>query len=120
MRKAVIACIGLGGLIAVAAAGTYFYTMSLGHHSLLQLAQEGGFCKQETPNKDCADGIDYAKSVLSNEFGLSPRGVQWCIGVDEISRGNFILGESARTLFTEMLYLPCNDDSSLPQPIDEE
>lgn len=120
MRKAVIALIGIGGVVAVSCAGTYFYTMSVGQQSLKQLAQEGGFCK-DASQTDCADGIDYAKSYLSTEFGLSPRGVQWCIGVDEIARRDFILGETAKTLFTELLYLPCNDDDGLQQlPTDEE
>ncbi len=107
-RKILIGLIGIGALLAVAAIATYAYTMSLGKQSLRQLAQEGGFCKQA----DCADGMDYASSFLSNEFGLSPRGVQWCIGVDEISRRDFFLGESAKTMLTEMLYIPCNGDGT--------
>ena len=117
MRKTVIALIGICGVVAVAATGTYFYTMSIGKQSLKQLAQDGGFCKQQ----DCADGIDYAKSFLSTEFGLSPRGVQWCIGVDDIASRKFILGETAKSLFTELLYIPCNEDDSTPQqPTEEE
>ncbi len=116
MRKTVIALIATCGVLTVTATGTYFYTMSAGQNSLKQLAQDGGFCKQA----DCADGIDYAKSYLSNEFGISQRGVQWCMGVDDIANRDFILGESAKTLFTEILYLPCNQDDSQQLPIDEE
>lgn len=119
MRKAVIALIGIGGVVAASCAGTYFYTMSAGQQSLKQLAQEGGFCK-DTRQTDCADGVEYAKSYLSTEFGLSPRGVQWCIGVDEIAGHDFLLGETVKTLFTEMLYLPCNEDETQQLPTDEE
>lgn len=116
MRKTVITLIATGGILTVAATGTYFYTMSAGQNSLKQLAQDGGFCKQA----DCADGMDYAKSYLSTEFGLSPRGVQWCMGVDDIANRDFFLGESAKTLLTEMLYLPCNQDGSQQPATDEE
>lgn len=120
MRKTVIALIGICGVVLIAGAGTYFYTMSVGKEQLKQLAQEGGFCKQA----DCADGIEYAGGFLSNEFGLSPRGVQWCMGVDELARRDFIFGEAARNLYTETLYIPCNadgdTDASTGLPVDED
>jgi hypothetical protein len=42
------------------------------------------------------------------------------MGVDDIANRDFILGESVKTLFTEMLYLPCNQDDSQQLPTDEE
>ncbi|WOC14693.1 hypothetical protein [Pseudochrobactrum sp. MP213Fo] len=116
MRKTVIALIGVVGVITATCTGTYFYTMSVGKQSLRQLAQDGGFCKQP----DCTDGIDYASSFLSNEFGLSSRGVQWCIGVDEIAGRDFILGQTVRNLLTEVLYIPCNEDDGAMPPVNED
>ncbi|WP_439272250.1 hypothetical protein [Pseudochrobactrum sp. HB0163] len=118
-RKILISLISFSVIIALAAVMIYVYTMALGKQSLHQLAQEGGFCKQA----DCADGVDYASTFLSNEFGLSKRGVQWCIGVDEISRRDFLLGETVKNLFTEILYIPCNGDDTgngSALPMDEE
>lgn len=116
MRKTIIALIGISGIVAAVSAGTYFYTMSVGKQSLRQLAQDGGFCKQA----DCADGIDYANMFLANEFGLSQRNVQWCIGVDDIASHEFVLGESAKSLFTELLYIPCNDDDGAAPVMNED
>lgn len=107
MKKTIIALLTICGFVAVVCAGTYFYTMAVGNQSLLQLARDGGFCKQD----DCVDGKNYAKSFLSTEFGLSPRAVQWCIGVDEIDNRDFVLGETVKSFFTEILYIPCNEIS---------
>lgn len=116
MKKTAMILTGLCLIFALAAAGTYYYTVSAGERSLRQLAKDGGFCKQE----NCADGVDYAKNFLSAEFGLTPDRVQWCMGVDEIANGKFFLGETIKTAFTEMLYIPCNKDGSLTQPVEGE
>lgn len=104
MRKTAIIAITLTVILATAAVVIYFHTMSAGKQSLRELAQDGGYCKQA----DCADGISYAASVLATEFGMSQHSVQWCIGVDELSRRPLFFSEILRDYYVELLYIPCD------------
>ncbi|MGH6762300.1 MAG: hypothetical protein ACRECW_12010 [Phyllobacterium sp.] len=92
-------------LLLIAAGAGWHKVTSMGHDALLTLAREGQFCKAD----DCADGVDYAKSYLAEEFGLSPRLVEWCIGVDALSVSHSQASGSVRSGVLDLLYLPCGE-----------
>ncbi|WP_269930958.1 hypothetical protein [Aminobacter sp. HY435] len=90
-------------LALLAAFAVGYWTMSLGHDALRDIATQANLCK----TGDCPEGIDEASAFLGEEFGLSPRLVQWCVGVDtlaETPRGERTTG---RTWWVELLYKPC-------------
>jgi hypothetical protein len=107
-KKIIIAgLIAVGGLLALGLA-IQQWTMARGHRALYALAKEGGFCKTET----CEEGMAYATDYLGTEFGLSPRMVQWCMGVDSIAHQEFAFGNPVKTALTNVMYIPCGDPSS--------
>lgn len=79
--------------------------MSLGHEALRDIATQAKLCK----SSDCAEGIVEASTFLGEEFGLSPRMVQWCVGVDTLAETPRADQAAKRSWWTELLYLPCGE-----------
>lgn len=91
------------GVLLIALFTCWYWVTSTGRAALLDLAREGKFCKTE----QCDEGVDYAATYLGDEFGLSPRMVKWCMGVD-----NLALGENhgrTKSALINLLYMPCGD-----------
>lgn len=95
-------------VLALVLVGTFavgYRTMSLGHDALRDIATQANLCK----TGDCAEGIDEASAFLGEEFGLSPRLVQWCVGVDTLAEGPRADKTAGRTWWVELLYTPCGE-----------
>lgn len=92
-------------LLAVGASASWYKITSMGHDALFALAKEGQFCK----TSGCSDGVDYAKSYLAEEFGLSPRLVEWCMGVDALGGTRPQANVTFSSGLLDALYLPCGE-----------
>jgi hypothetical protein len=90
-------------LLAVFVVG--YRTMSLGNEALHDIATQANLCKTDS----CAEGIDEASGFLGEEFGLSPRLVQWCVGVDTLAEDARGKVADNRTWWVELLYKPCGE-----------
>ena len=91
--------------ILLAAFSVGYRTMSLGNEALHDIAAQANLCKTE----NCAEGIDEASAFISGEFGLSPRLVQWCVGVDTLAEDARREAPDDRTWWVELLYRPCGE-----------
>lgn len=116
MKKTLLLLASVSAITLLISAVLYFYIMMLGERSLFLLAKEGGFCQvsqhsteiEPMTARDCQDGISYASDFLGKEFGLSPKTVQWCMGVDELAQWKIKHGNGLKNVLTDMLYHQCD------------
>ncbi|RCS24360.1 hypothetical protein DUT91_08745 [Phyllobacterium salinisoli] len=106
-RKFTITGVVFAAVLLAAGLALQQWTMAKGHKALYDLAKEGGFCKTD----HCEEGMTYASDYLGNEFGLSARMVQWCMGVDSIAHQNPASGNPVKKVLTDAMYIPCGDPS---------
>lgn len=92
-------------LVLAAALYVGYRTMSLGHDALRDIATQAKLCKTD----GCAEGSDEAATFLGEEFGLSPRMVQWCVGVDTLTEEPGANKVAGRSWWVELLYTPCGE-----------
>lgn len=108
MRRSIkYTLIGLG-IIAIGGAAPFAVepiVVKIGESSIRQLAREGNFCKTE----NCDDGYDYALAFLETNYGLSPRDVKWCMGVDVIAHYELPFGNGLKNTLTDQMYARCGD-----------
>ncbi|PWJ85860.1 hypothetical protein C7441_102308 [Pseudaminobacter salicylatoxidans] len=96
---------GILALLVGAAFVLWYRVASVGQEALLDIATQANLCK----TADCAEGIDEASSYLAEEFGLSPRLVEWCVGVDTLSERMGQKGLVNRSWWINLLYEPCGE-----------
>jgi hypothetical protein len=104
-KKPLLAGLAVLAVLVAAGAPLYKWTMGKGEKALHELAKEGGFCKTDT----CEEGMTYASEYLGGEFGISPRMVRWCMGVDAVAHENLVFGDALKTVLTTAMYIPCGD-----------
>jgi len=96
---------GILALLVVAAFVLWYRVASIGQEALRDVATQANLCKTVS----CAEGIDEASSYLAEEFGLSPRLVEWCVGVDTLSERMGSKGLVNRSWWINLLYQPCGE-----------
>jgi hypothetical protein len=92
-------------VIALSALGIWYRVSSLGQEALLDIANQANLCKTDA----CPEGVEEAASYLAEEFGLSPRLVEWCVGVDTLAEHDGGKGLTNRSWWINLLYRPCGD-----------
>jgi hypothetical protein len=92
-------------VIALSALGVWYRVSSLGQEALLDIANQANLCKTDA----CTEGVEEAASYLAEEFGLSPRLVEWCVGVDTLAEHDGGKGLTNRSWWINLLYRPCGD-----------
>ncbi|PSJ59719.1 hypothetical protein [Pseudaminobacter soli (ex Li et al. 2025)] len=97
--------LGVAALLVVALFVGWYRVASIGHEALRDVATQANLCK----TVGCSEGIDEASSYLAEEFGLSPRLVEWCVGVDTLSERTGSKGLVNRSWWINLLYEPCGD-----------
>ncbi|MDH6229614.1 hypothetical protein M2281_000186 [Mesorhizobium soli] len=97
--------LGVAALLAVALFVVWYQVASIGHEALRDVATQANLCK----TVGCSEGIDEASSYLAEEFGLSPRLVEWCTGVDTLSERMGSKGLVNRSWWIILLYKPCGE-----------
>lgn len=96
---------GVLALIVLAAIIVWYRTSAIGHEALLDIARQAQLCKTD----GCAEGVDEAASYLAEEYGLSTRLVQWCVGVDSLSERSGSKGLVNHSWWINLLYMPCGE-----------
>lgn len=97
--------LGVTALLVVAAFVMWYRVASIGQEALRDIATQANLCK----TAGCSEGIDEASSYLAEEFGLSPRLVEWCVGVDTLSESMGHKGVANRSWWINFLYKPCGE-----------
>lgn len=92
-------------LLVVAAFLLWERVSSIGHEALRDIATQTDLCK----TVGCSEGIEDAAAYLGEEFGLSPRMVEWCVGVDTLSERMGSKGLVNRSWWINLLYQPCGE-----------
>lgn len=92
-------------VFALASFGIWYRTTTLGHEALLDIATQAKLCKTDA----CTEGVEEAASYLAEEFGLSPRLVEWCVGVDTLAEHSGAKGLTNRSWWVNLLYRPCGE-----------
>ena len=105
MKNFVKVAVGVLALLLLAAILLWYRTTSIGHEALRDIATQAHLCK----TVGCSEGIDEAASYLAEEFGLSPRLVEWCVGVDTVSERMGSKGLVNRSWWVNLLYIPCGE-----------
>lgn len=105
LKKVVRIAAGVLALLLLGAVILWYRTTSIGHDALLDIATEADLCK----TAGCSEGIDEAASYLAEEFGLSQRLVEWCVGVDTLSERMGSKGLVNRSWWINLLYQPCGE-----------
>ncbi|WP_343314669.1 hypothetical protein AAIB41_05000 [Brucella sp. BE17] len=108
MRRSIkYTLIGLG-IIAICGAAPFAIepiVIKIGESSVRQLAHDGNFCTTE----NCEEGYDYALAFLETNYGLSPKDIKWCMGVDVIAHYELPFANDLKNTITERMYARCGD-----------
>jgi hypothetical protein len=92
-------------VLALAAFGVWYYTISLGREALRDVATQAQLCKTAA----CSEGMEEAAAYLAEEYGLTPQLVEWCVGVDTLSERSGKAGLVNRSWWINLLYQPCGE-----------
>lgn len=92
-------------VIALSAFAVWYRVSSLGQEALLDIAGQANLCKTDA----CPEGVEEAASYLAEEFGLSPRLVEWCVGVDTLAERDGGKGLTSGSWWINLLYRPCGE-----------
>jgi len=95
---------GLVALVVIAAlAGAFFWTESMGHADAKKAAQQANLCEDD----QCAQGMSALYQVVSEQYGLNPATVDWCLGTDEWAQARVVRGGFLRDIAVYFMYMPC-------------